>query len=424
MGWAAAVSAAWVLTTVGGEVAAGEAPAAGNPLAFDVGQGFVLTPNAQYLLRYRYHQGHDFNDGNSAHTLRHRARLGLDLSYDDTVGVFLQLQDVRLFGEERDTLGDYGADGFDLHQGYAHVAPTEGLELRLGRQEIAYENHRLIGTVGWLEQARSFDALRVSLDRGDVKVDGFYAKVGEDSAATTNAEGAPLYADDKDLLAFNVHVEPIDELGLGAIAVGDFDWAVSRKRYTAGVLANAKLPLGISLGAEGYYQLGEEPGDLVYAAFFVGAQAKVVIDVATKPFFQLFGDFASGDDDPTDNTVRAFDTLYATNHKFYGEMDFFLNLPVHTGGRGLRDTGARIGFQPLEQLEAQATYHLFGAMAIQQDDLRTFGHEVDLKVALKPWKPFSWDLVYAFFVPEDIFEARAADPKPEHFVYSTASVQF
>ena len=35
--------------------------------------------------------------------------------------------------------------------------------------------------------------------------------------------------------------------------------------------------------------------------------------------------------------MRAFETLFATNHKFYGFADLFLNVPRDTGGRGLRD---------------------------------------------------------------------------------------
>ena len=35
--------------------------------------------------------------------------------------------------------------------------------------------------------------------------------------------------------------------------------------------------------------------------------------------------------------MRTFETLFATNHKFYGFADLFLNIPRDTGGRGLRD---------------------------------------------------------------------------------------
>lgn len=51
----------------------------------------------------------------------------------------------------------------------------------------------------------------------------------------------------------------------------------------------------------------------------------------------LWYDHLSGDDDPSDGTVRVFDTLFATNHKFYGLADYFLNIPVQTVGRGLQD---------------------------------------------------------------------------------------
>jgi len=48
-------------------------------------------------------------------------------------------------------------------------------------------------------------------------------------------------------------------------------------------------------------------------------------------------DYLSGDANHSDNQDGAFDTLFATNHKFYGYMDRFLNVPAATNNGGLVD---------------------------------------------------------------------------------------
>ena len=70
-------------------------------------------------------------------------------------------------------------------------------------------------------------------------------------------------------------------------------------------------------------------------------QGYTVDGASRSPGVSVGVEYLSGDDDPTDGTYKVFDTLYATNHKFYGFMDYFLNIPVHTFGLGLRDVHAR-----------------------------------------------------------------------------------
>ncbi|MFT5734934.1 MAG: hypothetical protein ACI8WY_003619, partial [Planctomycetota bacterium] len=58
-------------------------------------------------------------------------------------------------------------DSTEVNQVYATYAPNDSTELRLGRQEIAYGNHRFIGTVAWRQNHQSFDAGRVDWTSGD-----------------------------------------------------------------------------------------------------------------------------------------------------------------------------------------------------------------------------------------------------------------
>ena len=75
-----------------------------------------------------------------------RVRAALNALLEGDVRIFIQLQDVRLFGEEANTLGDFRADNFDLHQGFVELTdvPSVGGSLKVGRQELALGEQRLV----------------------------------------------------------------------------------------------------------------------------------------------------------------------------------------------------------------------------------------------------------------------------------------
>ena len=89
-----------------------------------------------------------------------------------------------------------------------------------------------------------------------------------------------------------------------------------------------------------------------------------------------------GDDDPAGGKQKVFDTLFATNHAFYGHADVFTNLPVHTGGRGLQDLAARLSISPMRGLILSVDGHAFFAARKSGSDSRRFGEELDFAVSL------------------------------------------
>ena len=80
-------------------------------------------------------------------------------------------------------------------------------------------------------------------------------------------------------------------------------------------------------------------------------------------------------------------TLFATNHTFYGIMDFFTAFPKDTGGRGLLDAWARVGVDPLPIVNLAATYHLFRLATEDENGDSALGHELDFEVGWSPFKP-------------------------------------
>jgi len=386
------------------------------PARADEGPAVEAKASGQVLVRYRHHEGHDFMSGGVTDNVRQRTRLGLSLTFADAVAAFVQVQDVRTWGEETDTLGDFSADGLDLHQGYLAIRLSEGMTLKIGRQEISYLNHRLIGNVAFLEQARSFDAARWSLASGDITADAFYART-RDSAPGDFAGVTDLFAG---FFQYRVHPGFVPAV----IAIVDIGGPAERTRVTAGLHATGALDMGLSYSLEGYFQGGSAANDVSYLAVMTALHARYTLkSLGAKPFFELFGEIVTGDDDPGDGDVTSFDTLFATNHKFYGEMDFFLNLPANTGQRGLMDLGAAIGAVPAKDVTVQLTGHLFLANNDQGGD-GTYGTELDLKGTWKPFDHLSLDLLYAVFLPGDGLTGGAAGTSAEHFVYMTANASF
>lgn len=137
--------------------------AGADPLETPVGNDWTLTLDGHFRPRLYVDTGKDFAPKRANEHVSQRARFGVTLKEHTGLAFTLRLQDVRTWGEETDTLNDFHADGFDAHEAFV-VVPVfdDELSLKLGRQEIVFDNHRLVGNVGWTQRARSFDAARAT----------------------------------------------------------------------------------------------------------------------------------------------------------------------------------------------------------------------------------------------------------------------
>jgi len=336
-------------------------------LSSAIGAEPTFEPALQVRPRFEAHTGRDgAADEGDAAFVSQRTRVGASLS-GGPVTAFAQLQDVRVWGTETNTLTDFSADGLDLHQAWLSWKPSDALSVVVGRQEIAFHEHRLVGDVGWAQQGRSFDGIRATMGSGTLTADmvGAVLKEAEPVAGIGDAlvgmlrAGARAEANQADVLF-----------------VADRDQTADRTRVTAGVYA--KGAAGILSGrAEGYYQFGGMGGASI-SAWMAGVSVTLAPEVATSPSVTLWYDHLSGDDDVADDTIRAFDTLFATNHKFYGILDMmWFSIGGHQDGRGLQDAALKLKVSPVEGLDVKLDGHAFLASAPQGGDA-WLGTEVDL----------------------------------------------
>ncbi len=374
-------------------------------------------------LRYRYEwSDRDFDadrEGVAFNLLR--TRLGVHLLPAAHTEVLLQFQDARTFGEEANTLTDGAADNLDLHQGYLRLSDLFGapVDLQLGRFEVRYGGERLLGAVGWHNIGRSFDGVRLRLHPAGATLDVFNLKEVEalEPGGTGDRNVLGVYGDAALLTGYTTQGYVVWQRGNPSSVLN---------RYTAGGYLKGRTDNVLS-EAEVAYQ-GGTLDDRDVSAFLVALQLGYAFpDVTGAPVLSAGIDYLSGDDDPADGTVKTFDTLYATNHKFYGFMDFFLNLPVHTLGLGLRDVYAGIDVAPEKGLNLRLTYHNFAA---NEDFARAgggtstrFGDEVDLTAVYRYNPKVTFTGGASLFVPGAIFdETRGTDTASWLYLMTTVNL--
>lgn len=302
-----------------------------------------------------------------------RIRVTMAALLEDDLSIVIQLQDVRIFGEETNTLTDFNADNLDLHQGYIDMGRFESARTaaRIGRQEVNFGGQRLVGAVAWTQQARSFDGARLRLNRDWGSVDFIGFKTAENLAADvgTDAEFVGMYA-------------TFTSMESGAL---DLYWFYQRVREQANV---DQATLGarfagsgsrVNYRAEASIQFGER-GDDDVAAFMLGGRLGFGLGPDNKGRITLWYDYLSGDDTPGDGKARVFDTMFATNHKFYGFADLFLNIPAHTAGLGLQDFAVKGSLRARDDVTLALDLHSFRLAKRGGTTTAHLGEEIDFTV--------------------------------------------
>ncbi|MFD1143099.1 alginate export family protein [Larkinella insperata] len=86
------------------------------------------------------------------------------------VHVNVAVQDVRVWGQDASTISAADGNRLMIHEAWADLTlinradstlkfrPIDRLSLKLGRQELVYDDVRLLGNLDWLQQGRRFDA--------------------------------------------------------------------------------------------------------------------------------------------------------------------------------------------------------------------------------------------------------------------------
>ncbi|MEX1256186.1 MAG: alginate export family protein [Gemmatimonadota bacterium] len=321
-------------------------------------------------LRTRYESLEPGSGASRAAFVSMRTRVHMAVAREEGLSAFVQFQDVRRWGEELSPLSDFDADHLDLHQAYAELrlGTQEEAVARVGRQEIVLGEERLLGSVDWTQQGQSLDGIRAWLEQSWGRVELFALLTREKDVAESDG--------DAHFLGAQLDLGPPDGDMLETYVLHDRDARDGGTRQTTLGARWVGSVAGWRLRGEGAFQTGTRDGEEV-SAYLAALRLSLPIS-GNRILAELGYDHLSGDATPSEGRLRVFDTLYATNHKFYGAADLFLNIPRDTGAGGLQDLMARVTLSAGPRLSLTTdlhTFHLSGKAAGAPGHL---GDELDL----------------------------------------------
>lgn len=361
-----------------------------------------------------------------------RTRLNVSVEPEDRVEAFVQIQDSRRFGAGDPTLArgtmDPSAGQLDVHQAYFKVSGLFGtpLSLKAGRQELAYGNQRLIGTVGWSNVGRTFDAGVLVYEGRRASVDIFAARlVGTpvEGAGSQNLFG--LYSTWQVAKEQTLDLFALLDNNTNEISGKDGTPVDRLVRFTPGFMLRGTLS-PFSYRLEAAYQTGKKAVSdgaerLEIGASLLSAYASYTVGTAREVTFGAGYTRLSGDEAPGDDVLGRFNTLFATNHKFYGFMDYFPAASVS----GLQDVHVKTSVGLSEQVTLAADFHHFARAETTPDrPLRTLGEELDLTAIYRFAEPVTFGIGLSGFLPGDAMEAVQGSSEPAYWGYLTSVINF
>ena len=360
-------------------------------------------------IRPRFESKHGYKtltvkDANPANFISQRTRLNFKYKMDK-VKFGLSLQNVRVWGDVS-TLSPVDRTS-SFHEAWAQYSFNDHVAFKMGRQEIVYDDHRIFGSVGWAQQARSHDAFIVKHAKGNHKLDIGLALNADGQGGKdllySNAAGYKTFqygwyhGDFNNLgisfLALNTGIEYIDSSTAQTV---DYVQTIGpRLTYKMGKL---------SANAAAYFQTGKSSNKDVSALYY---SANIAYKVMSNFKMGVGVEVLSGkDQNDTDKEIKSFAPLFGTNHKFNGWMDYFY-VKNHGGSVGLVDISIPLIYTK-NKFSAKLIPHLFSAAAdvYKGTDVMdsNLGTEIDLNLGYKLSSSVKVNLGYSMMFATETME--------------------
>lgn len=348
-----------------------------------------------------------------------RFRLNAEKTIFGNLTFFVQLQDSRQWGVEKNTIKNIF--NIDLHQGYVSVKNlfSTPLAFQVGRFEVLYSNGRLFGNNNWSFIGRSFDGLRLSYNEETYNINTFALTHTwfMDNIPNAQPQSYPypsnpdtshnVYGIWANINLFNDHAfdvfgyydlnrkssdnihNDIDRWTLGANYQGKFGFLTT------------VINLAYQFGSLNVNQFGAN-GNKDISAWMLLLKLQYQLGNLT-----LAGniDISSGSDPKTPDKMGFFAAPYSAKHQFWGYMDYFTNMEKGTNYLGLHDYFLTIIYQVKDSpFNSRFDAHYFTSDKESANGHSVFGSELDLTLLYKLYKELSVEFGNCLFLPSDLMK--------------------
>ncbi len=338
--------------------------------------------------------------GTNAHAARkasldftlQRMRLSFDMDVNKNVMARIMFQDVRTFGEAGIT-SNLGRT--DLQEGYVQLRNLgdinpllSNVQMRIGRWQQGYGNHRVIGTLGWANQSRSYDGAKIMYKKGNFWADVFAWQISENVSGGVSGGtlGATPDSTALDTVLYGFYsqykfggalkgnlIEPYMVVKAESADESTTNASLSLEketRYTFGFRATGKNIAGLGgfdytvepnwqRGTSQYVQtlptineLGTNTSNDI-SAFAIHAEAGYTFkNIPWTPRIGYAYSFASGDENFDRGTQETYKQVSPTQHAHNGYMDV-------TSWQNIKDHQIHLNLKPTKKLVLDIKTHFF-----------------------------------------------------------------
>ncbi|WP_299133965.1 alginate export family protein [uncultured Tenacibaculum sp.] len=355
-------------------------------------------------LRPRAEYRHGFktlfpNDANAAMFVSQRTRLNTSFSMDK-LNFHISFQDVRVWGDVPQ-LNIADANGLSLQQAWAEILLDRNFSLKLGRQEVVYDDSRIFGNVNWAQQARSHDMALLKYKKNDFRIDvGLAFNQSKEGLVGTNLTTPKTY---KAMQFAWFHKEWNNFSGSFLFLNNGLQSSIGLKySQTIGTHIKTKV-YRLDIVSNLYYQFGNDILNRDLSAYLLGLEANY--KVTDKIKLGLGMELLSGNDYNTPgNKNYAFTPFYGTNHKFNGLMDYFY-VGNHANNVGLLDVYMKVNYKLNPKSSLTTFIHNFSAAAdINTTVSKQLGTELDIVYGYKFTKEIGIKAGYSHMFPTEGME--------------------
>lgn len=377
-------------------------------------------------LRYGGFNESDNAQDDLAHFIIGRYRLTTDYSRS-----WLQ---VRLSLQQSGTWG-MGGGSFSLNEGWAMVKSRKGLFAKIGRQVLAYDDERIIGSNDWAMTAPTHDVLKLGYEGDQHKVHLLFAY----NQNPENMGGFTFFSGGnqpyKSMQTLWYHYATPNSIFGASLLFMNIGMQGERNnvpktffQQLAGTYITLK-PKYITAEGSFYYQFGKEEHGIPLDAFM----GSVKLTAKPRDSYAIYAgyDYLSGDAYfavPPEGAlgmvfhdkVRGFNPIYGSHHEFYGAMDFFY-MSTWVGGftPGLQNVYLGSTFTPVKNLNFNLAGHYY-AMATKLPNVKQFlGLAAELSANYAFTKFISAELGYSYMYGSETmkFLKRVSGNQQLHWAY-------
>jgi hypothetical protein len=345
---------------------------------------------------------------------------------------YVSAQDVRVWGQDASTnnrLTNANLNGLMLHEAWGEISLLDtnqtklGKEfsVKIGRQELIYDDSRLLGNLDWLQQARRHDAILFKYSNAgfsahlgaaynqnrELKTGTLYDGVPNGYAAGTNGIGTmyksmqfaylgkKLKQGSASFLILKDDFQKyyLNETGVKTLSKGTWN------RVTLGPYLQTKIGKNWNVNASAYLQTGKDKDGTSLNAYMYSVKGLYAVN-------RIFS-FGPGFDHTSGTPVgsaknRSFDPLYGTPHKFWGQMDYFYAANGFGKG-GLSDLYIHSTIKASEKLSIQTDLHQFTSAsqirnASDENLSGNLGNELDIIATYNLTKTVSFQGGYCTYL--------------------------